>query len=322
MSWCGTKPAAFLRSARRCSTPKRCCSSTTTRPRRENSTSSWIRACVPMSTRPSSISLLLLLAHAAAQVAQAHAERREPFVELAPVLLGQDLGRRHHRRLRARIDRGEAGDGGDDGLAAADVALQQALHRVRLAQIMQDLVHGARLRLGQAKGKSFEKELEQRPVHLQHRSLPGAAAAVGEAHRKLLREELVELHAAPGGMGSVRQLAEVGARRRAMQQPARFAGEIGEIQALAQRLGQACRRATPRPGPRARTRAARPGSARRWSGRSGSGPAAGARLRRRCGSAGAPSRRRRSRAALRRTRARAARSRPRAETASAGSDRS
>ena len=41
------------RNASRCSTPKRCCSSTTTSPRSKNWTCSWIRACVPM-TMPAS----------------------------------------------------------------------------------------------------------------------------------------------------------------------------------------------------------------------------------------------------------------------------
>src|SRR6185503_17849939 len=53
---------------------------------------------------------LLLLAHAAAQPADLQAERREPFAELAIVLLGEDLGRRHYDRLPAGVDRGEAGD--------------------------------------------------------------------------------------------------------------------------------------------------------------------------------------------------------------------
>ena len=53
----------------------------------------------------------------------------------------EDLGRRHDRRLPAGVDRGEAGDRRDDRLAAADVALQQALHRVRLAQVAQHFVH-------------------------------------------------------------------------------------------------------------------------------------------------------------------------------------
>src|SRR5659263_48613 len=41
------------RNASRCSTPKRCCSSTTTSPRSKNWTCSWIRACVP-TTMPAS----------------------------------------------------------------------------------------------------------------------------------------------------------------------------------------------------------------------------------------------------------------------------
>ena len=49
------RPPALSRSAARCSTPKRCCSSTTTTPRLSNATPSWISACVPiaMSTLPS-----------------------------------------------------------------------------------------------------------------------------------------------------------------------------------------------------------------------------------------------------------------------------
>jgi len=43
-STCGARPSV---SARRCSTPKRCCSSTTATPSSPRSTPSWISACVP-----------------------------------------------------------------------------------------------------------------------------------------------------------------------------------------------------------------------------------------------------------------------------------
>ncbi len=46
-------PPALSRSAARCSTPKRCCSSMTTAPSEANSTPSWMRACVPMATSTS-----------------------------------------------------------------------------------------------------------------------------------------------------------------------------------------------------------------------------------------------------------------------------
>ena len=51
------------------------------------------------------------------------------------MLLGEDLGGRHDRRLPAVLDRLQRGERRDDGLAAADVALQQALHRVRLGEV-------------------------------------------------------------------------------------------------------------------------------------------------------------------------------------------
>ena len=44
------------------------------------------------------------------------------------VLAGEDLGRGHHRRLAAGLDGGEHGEEGDQRLAGADVALEQAVH--------------------------------------------------------------------------------------------------------------------------------------------------------------------------------------------------
>jgi len=52
-SVCGVAPSTLARRASRCSTPKRCCSSTTTRPSSANCTCSWIRAWVP-TTMPAS----------------------------------------------------------------------------------------------------------------------------------------------------------------------------------------------------------------------------------------------------------------------------
>ena len=56
---CGVTPLRpWLRRWSRCSTPKRCCSSTTTRPRSKNSTPSWMRVWVPttMSAWPDTMS--------------------------------------------------------------------------------------------------------------------------------------------------------------------------------------------------------------------------------------------------------------------------
>jgi hypothetical protein len=47
----------------------------------------------------------------------------------AGVLLGQDLGGRHERGLVAALDGEQHGEERDDGLAGADVALQQRFIR-------------------------------------------------------------------------------------------------------------------------------------------------------------------------------------------------
>ena len=51
------------------------------------------------------------------------------------MLLGENFGGRHERRLVAVFDRLQRRQRRDHGLAAADVALQQALHRVGLGQV-------------------------------------------------------------------------------------------------------------------------------------------------------------------------------------------
>ena len=59
---------------------------------------------------------------------------------LQEVLLGQDLGRRHERHLQAVLHRDQRGQQRDDGLAGADVPLQQPVHRLRPLQVVDDLL--------------------------------------------------------------------------------------------------------------------------------------------------------------------------------------
>ena len=80
------------------------------------------------------------------------AERREPRGELPVMLLGEDLGRRHHRCLPPALDGADAPERGDNRLAAADVALQQAVHRVGFGEVTLDLAPGAGLRRGEPEG--------------------------------------------------------------------------------------------------------------------------------------------------------------------------
>ena len=101
------------------------------------------------------------------------------------VLLCEHLGRRHQRALVAALDRGEQCGDRDDGLAGADVALQQPVHRHRPGQVLGEL--GERTLLG-----SCEREREVRHESLDqsrgHRVAFGGG--MGDAHRGPLDVDL------------------------------------------------------------------------------------------------------------------------------------
>ena len=65
--------------------------------------------------------------------------------ERARVLLGEQLGGRHDRRLIAVLDREQRGEQRDDRLAAADVALQQAVHAAVARHVGDDLARSTRI---------------------------------------------------------------------------------------------------------------------------------------------------------------------------------
>ena len=86
---------------------------------------------------------------------------REEILDGEQVLLGERLRRRHQRALVARLDRAEERVQRDDGLAGADVALEQALHRPLGRKVGIDLRDRAFLVLGQRNG-SVAVALDQR----------------------------------------------------------------------------------------------------------------------------------------------------------------
>lgn len=82
------------------------------------------------------------------------------------MLRGEDLGRRHHRRLTAVFD-GEVNRGGGHGrLAAADVALHEPHHRLSARHIAEDFPNRPLLRAGEAEGQRAEKGGRARPLEL------------------------------------------------------------------------------------------------------------------------------------------------------------
>ena len=86
---------------------------------------------------------------AADQQPRREAVRAEELVESRVVLPRQDLGGRHHRRLKAGVVGHERGERRDHRLAAADVTLEQPVHRARGGEVGEDLVRGDALTVGE-----------------------------------------------------------------------------------------------------------------------------------------------------------------------------
>src|SRR5215470_6564112 len=77
----------------------------------------------------------------------------EPAPDVAGVLFCQNLRRRHQGRLVAVLDRDDHRLNRDDRLAAAHVALQQAVHGLVAGHVVDDLFQRPLLRLGRMEGQ-------------------------------------------------------------------------------------------------------------------------------------------------------------------------
>ena len=98
------------------------------------------------------------------------------------MLLREHLGGRQQRGLAAGVDDAQHRAEGDERLAGADLALEQPVHRVRLGEVVRDLLADLALPVGQR---------ERQPLVERHLERPVAAGARGRA-------ELAERPAAAG----------------------------------------------------------------------------------------------------------------------------
>ena len=186
------------RSVARWATPKRCCSSTTARPSRRKRTPSWTRAWVP-TTQPTAPSAVAAISAARAlpftalvSSATSHPERPEQSAQRQQMLLREDLGRRHERRLIARFDRRQHRQRGHDRLARADIPLEQAIHRVRLRHVRPDLAPHPLLGTGERERQGFAQPPGQDALRI-HAEAPLAALALSaDGEAELEQEEVVE----------------------------------------------------------------------------------------------------------------------------------
>ena len=155
--------------------------------------------------------LFLLLA--ASQPCHALATRRqqggEPVGQLGEVLLGQDLGGRHQRALPAGVDGHAGGQRRHHRLAAAHVALQQAVHGLGARQVGGDFLAHAALRAGQVEGQRGQQLLGQAAARrVQGRRPQAGALGTRLVLRQLLRQQLLGLQALPGRVAVVLQFAQ------------------------------------------------------------------------------------------------------------------
>ena len=75
-----------------------------------------------------------------------HAERLEQGLEFKVVLLGKNFGGSHECRLVAAVNRLKSGQGRDNRFSAADVTLNQTVHRSVLRKVGVNLHKDALLR--------------------------------------------------------------------------------------------------------------------------------------------------------------------------------
>ena len=205
--------SALALSAARCSTPNRCCSSTTTRPRSANWTSALSKAWVPM-TIPAVPEAAWSVASrrraaggrpgdqddARGVLGRAESATAGQFAEHAGdglvMLSGQHLGWCQQRGLAAGVDHCQHRSQRDHGLAGADLALQQSLHRLGAAQLGHDLLAHCDLTLGEHERQAIVEGVEQPagPSAVSaHCSVRGCVRPPIR-HRQLQSERLVEPH--------------------------------------------------------------------------------------------------------------------------------
>ena len=113
--------------------------------------------------------------------------------EVPVVLLGQDLGRRHQRRLVAVVHRNQQRQKRDDRLSRADVPLQQAVHAMGRAQVLTDLGEDPLLRPGKLERQQPRESRAQRIGDLVRDAATLLAEVLAlEGQRQLQKEDLLE----------------------------------------------------------------------------------------------------------------------------------
>ncbi len=190
--------------------------------------------------------LPLLATLAPGEKGDAKTRRRGEALDGLEVLPGEQLGRRHQRRLSAGLDRGRHGEQRDDGLAAADIALQQPDHAVRPGEIGVDLGKRARLRARQLEGERGDDRLAEPAGRGEDAPARPPHALADDGERKLVGEELIIGEARPcrrgqleigQRLGSMHAVKGIGEGRPCVLLAPRRIVPFGELRQARKRLG-------------------------------------------------------------------------------------
>ena len=164
-------------------------------------------------------------------------ERPEPVGEALPVLLGEQLGRRHDRGLHAAGHRLETGDRGDDRLARADVALDEAHHRVRRRHVAEDFLRHALLRARQREWQPFDECVDPVLPAAERRRGLGIRDRAQVLQAEVVRQQFLEREALLARVTARNHQRDVRVGRRPVQVANGFR-ERGHREFTAYRIGQ------------------------------------------------------------------------------------
>ena len=129
--------------------------------------------------------------------------------EIAVMLFGQDGGGRHDGGLRpGLVDHGSR-QSRHHGLAGADIALQQAVHRLAGFQVEADLVQGFFLGIGQGEGQGGETRFQPGILHFEDAPGYGLPVTPLAQDTRLQEEDLVESQALAGGLEFLGRVGEM-----------------------------------------------------------------------------------------------------------------
>ena len=194
-------------SASRCATPKRCCSSMTTRSSRANETEAWSRACVPTTTWAWPVA-------SASVVERRAAGATEPVSRVTAMPASASISETVRASCRASRSVGASSAAWaparaaiaervrrDGGLARADVALDEPEHRRIGREVGPHVAHRPGLVLGQVhvptetprQGRADRRPQRRLVLVADRQSVRALAASLAPArgHADLEREQLV-----------------------------------------------------------------------------------------------------------------------------------